>query len=419
MQRRGGLALAGIPWLARWIWSDTLADYIGLNGLAPVGVPTFDASGKLGHALILAAASSQAAFQVSNSVLATGHVDWTFTAWVKLASKPAAVMTIVGKRADGVDEYQVYWSNTTDRFVLAVWGAGGVLIGAVTANSFGAPAIGVWMFVVASYSALNNMLYISVNFGPVDSAALTGTALASTAEFDIGRIATTGGIRYWDGELDDILLAKSAAGLGGVLSAAQIAAQYNGGAGTTTVVPFSGLFALGDSKTAGDTWVPLLVAALESRTGAGWTEQRGRFGIVGANIAGLRAYVNTNLPAEFAAAAVAVINIGANDVLGMPTDVAFKGDLTNIIDSLRARSPSILVYVARPWRRGYAANCDTLAGWIATVVGTYGSGVFLGMDERVWLENGDDGNTYTLDGIHYNDSGESVAAHMWLKAMGY
>jgi lysophospholipase L1-like esterase len=419
MQRRGGVALAGIPWLAHWTWSDTLLDVTGLNHLSPVGGPTYDVTGKLGHALILAAASSQAATHVSNSVLATGHVDWTFTAWVKLASKPAAQMTIIGKRDAVADEYALAWINTVDRFSFSVWGAGGVGVGGVTANSFGAPAIGVWTFVVVSYSALNNMLYISVNAGPVDSAALTGTALASTAEFDIGRIATSAGIRYWDGEFDDVCFAKSAAGGGGVLNAAQIAALYNGGAGTQALVPFSGLFALGDSKTAGDTWVPLLVTALEGRLGAGWSEQPGRFGIPGATVLILRDYVNTNLPAEFAAAAVALINIGANDEPSLPLDTDWRAELTSIIDSLRARSPSILVYVARPWRRGYAANCDTLAGWVATVVGTYGAGVFLGMDERVWLENGDDGNTYTVDGIHYNDAGESVAAHMWLKAMGY
>ena len=71
------------------------------------------------------------------------------------------------------------------------------------------------------------------------------------------------------------------------------------------------------------------------------------------------------------------------------------------------------MYITKAWRTGQDANCLTMATWIDTVVATYGGQVFVGPNENVWLENGDNGATYTSDGVHYNAAGNAENAAQW------
>jgi hypothetical protein len=41
------------------------------------------------------------------------------------------------------------------------------------------------------------------------------------------------------------------------------------------------------------------------------------------------------------------------------------------------------------------------------------------MDERVWLEGGDDGATMTTDGVHYSSAGQTACAAAWQTVLGY
>jgi len=124
---------------------------------------------------------------------------------------------------------------------------------------------------------------------------------------------------------------------------------------------------------------------------------------------------NTNPFVQFA-----VVNLGANDVVaGLPAEAAWEADLGYILDAIKVKWPAAKVYVMRPWRRYYAAGCNTLAGWIATVVGARAAWAFVGPDERVFLENGDNGATYTDDGVHPNAAGYSLTAAQWIAVLGY
>lgn len=114
-------------------------------------------------------------------------------------------------------------------------------------------------------------------------------------------------------------------------------------------------------------------------------------------------------------------NAGANDVAreGEMVEVDWKGHYIHIIDLFRAKWPGTAIYIVKPWRRTYNANCDILAGWIDDILALYPSGVYAGHDERDWLENGDDGATYTSDGTHYNDAGQAVCFNLWKTILGY
>ena len=171
---------------------------------------------------------------------------------------------------------------------------------------------------------------------------------------------------------------------------------------------------VGDSKSSGDSWRTLLTTLLttvSSRTYSLHTSTG--FAADGATIATIAAIVDAQLADASGSANIALINLGANDVVSLPAEATWKANLTYVIDALLVKWPNVSVYVARPWRRNYATECDTLASWIAAVVGTYPSGVAVGMDERVWLEGGDDGATMTADGIHYGTAGQTAAAVQW------
>lgn len=184
-------------------------------------------------------------------------------------------------------------------------------------------------------------------------------------------------------------------------------------------------YIVGDSKGAlsndTNTWVSFLYQALDVSTGAHYNDivPRGAYG--GYDAERSMNYLLDNLAATPGVAEFCTVNLGANDVQLEPphdyTEAEWKGRMISIIDQLRAKWPDVQVYVAKAWRRGYAARCDQLAGWIDDIIASYTSGVHAGPDERVWLENGDDGTTYTDDGTHYNAAGNIECAAQWLAVM--
>ena len=172
-----------------------------------------------------------------------------------------------------------------------------------------------------------------------------------------------------------------------------------------------GIFPMGDSKTDGDAWVDLLRHNLEKHL-LWYKEMPTRYAGGGWKIGDLESYVTANLSAETEVPNTAMINIGTNDVWTMPAEGDFKADYTSVIDQLIAKYPSVKIYLAKVWRRNFDAECNTLAGWLDDIAGTYAN-VYIGMDERIWMENGDNGVTYTDDGIHPNIAAQQVCADAW------
>lgn len=184
-----------------------------------------------------------------------------------------------------------------------------------------------------------------------------------------------------------------------------------------TVRPTDGLFCLGDSKTADRQWIYYLRDWLATTTGRYADMRPLAYGLSGQRVAELHAYVDANLAGEYQTPRWAIINIGANDLWLLPAQAAWQADLKGVIDPLRARWPGVQIWIAKPWRRGKTSASNTLAGWIDTVIATYTTGVYPGPDERVWLEGGDDGATYTTDGTHYSPAGHVECARQWLAAI--
>lgn len=233
----GANPLATVPWVAQWKFNNNGNDSIGANNLTNNNSATFT-TGKLGGATgatQLVRASSQYWSIVDNAALSTGDVDFSVLAWVYLDSKPAAEYMYAVSRSSGtLVEYNLFYSTGTDRLIFEIWNAGLTISNSVSANNFGSPSLATWYCVMAWHDSVANTVNISVNDGTVNTAATTiapGDLAVSTV---IGRYNITSS-RYWDGRVDNVCIAKSAAGSGGVLSAAQRTLFYNAGVGTETL----------------------------------------------------------------------------------------------------------------------------------------------------------------------------------------
>lgn len=206
------------------------ADSVGSNTLtdhATVGQGT----GLLDGDATFVAASSQYLSIASNSDVRTGDIDVTFSAWVKLTTKPNAAMFLMGKwGASGTREYALYYTGATvtDRFSFIVSGTGttgtpGTDFQGVDATTFGSPSTATWYLVQGSHDSVNNRISIAVNAGAANTAAWSGGIHLDTNEFDLGR--NSEGAAYLNGQLDECFIAKR------VWSPADASLIYNGGAG--------------------------------------------------------------------------------------------------------------------------------------------------------------------------------------------
>jgi hypothetical protein len=231
----GANPLASVPWVAQWKFNNNALDSIGANNLSPsASSPTFTA-GKLGGATG-ATHTTEALGQYwdigDNPALSAGiNVDISVAAWVYLDSKPAHIMGIASKGNNTTSagrEYSLHWNNTFDRFAFDA--CDGATTKQTFANSFGAPALATWYLVIGWYEKAAGTVNICVNNGAVDSVG--GAGLQDTlTSFEIGWLLRSVN-RFWDGRIDNVCIAKSAGGAGGVLTAAQRTAFWNGGAGT-------------------------------------------------------------------------------------------------------------------------------------------------------------------------------------------
>lgn len=138
---------------------------------------------------------------------------------------------------------------------------------------------------------------------------------------------------------------------------------------------------------------------------------------------GRSGFTTTNAEAEVDAFVAAsqftptwiLYNLGRNDNL---SEADWKAKTGYVLDALHTKWPAALVKVTKPWWRG-SINPPLVAAWIDSVVSTRAAWASVGDNENVWMENGDDGVTYTYDGTHQNAVGAQEMAAQKRTAMGY
>jgi len=131
------------------------------------------------------------------------------------------------------------------------------------------------------------------------------------------------------------------------------------------------------------------------------------------------AYVKSVIDAQLAAAKgtpdYILYNLGAND---SAFDATWFTNTNYILDALHVKYPNAKIYMAITWERvtGFAYNLAHRAA-IGQLVSERPAYILVGIDE-LFLENGDDGVTYTADGTHPNRAGYILTAQKWKLALG-
>ena len=161
--------------------------------------------------------------------LSAGDLDFTLAAWCYLDSKiPAAVQSIASKFGpSGQRGYVLYYRQTSDSFEFQV-SNNGTATTTRTAATLGSPALAAWYLTICWHDSTGDTINIQVNDGAVDSTAYALGVFDNTAPFQIGAYNVSS---VWSGRIGPTMFWKSAAGGGGVLTAAQRTALYNAGAG--------------------------------------------------------------------------------------------------------------------------------------------------------------------------------------------
>lgn len=181
------------------------------------------------------------------------------------------------------------------------------------------------------------------------------------------------------------------------------------------------IFFVGDSKTAGS----LIDNAMANKTlWAFGDRDRGRFlekplrlATPGWTTNAVYLAIDAALAARTDEPEFVLYNLGANDFATMPTEANFKTQTLYIWDAIHTKWPNAKIYAAHAWRRTYETNITLIATWLTDCISQRSSFVFVGHDERVWMEGGDDGATMTVDGTHPSPEGQYVCAEQWLSVI--
>lgn len=180
------------------------------------------------------------------------------------------------------------------------------------------------------------------------------------------------------------------------------------------------IFPLGDSRTAGATatWATgypvLLRNSLSQLDHRYWAESPTRHATGGWTIANLDADLAATLGAIVGTPTHILIDIGINDTA--TGEAAFKASMDSINTQLQAKWSTVPIYWALQWKRAF--DPTAMNTWITARVAAT-PGTYIGPDETILLEGGDDGATYTTDGTHPNDAGFIRMAAGWKAVMGY
>jgi Concanavalin A-like lectin/glucanases superfamily len=158
-----------------------------------------------------------------DALLSSGDVDFTLAAWCYLDSMGAA-RGIASKANSANGDYRLH-VLATDNVRFKFFNSG---VTRGTVDSTAVLQLATWHLVIGWHDSVADRIYVQIDNGTVNSNATTGVPGDGTDPFQIGWDSQVG---YWNGRVGPTMFWKSAAGMGGALSAAQRTALWNGGAG--------------------------------------------------------------------------------------------------------------------------------------------------------------------------------------------
>lgn len=218
--------------IAYWKLDEASGDALDAhtNGLTltQVGAPG-RAAGKIGTAR--SCSGGQNFERNDDAFLSTGNVDFTISGWMYMTTVSANQGLLSRWGGPTNREYTLYYNYDdhapNNRFTFAV-SSNGTAYQELNATTFGAASINTWYHVIAWHDSANDELGISIN-GITDTLSYSSGVFNSSSKTFAAILFTS--VYLLSGRLDEIGFWKSAAGGGGVLTAAQRTALYNAGAG--------------------------------------------------------------------------------------------------------------------------------------------------------------------------------------------
>lgn len=192
---------------------------------------------------------------------------------------------------------------------------------------------------------------------------------------------------------------------------------------------------IGDSKTAGTNdptrdrqggfgYPPVLAGLLTTASGQKWRETKGqRIGISGYTVAKMASAISAQLATVTYTPDYVLINLGTNDLAGLPAESTWKANYRTIIAAVHAAYPAAKIYLDKPVRLSAAppsspvADTATMHGYIDDLVAEQ-SYIYAGADET-GLEGGDSYVTNFADALHENHAGYAALAALKQTALGY
>ena len=332
--------------------------------------------------------------------------ELTMAAWIKVSGAgvwaDATNRAIFSFRADASNQVAILKTSTANTL------RGSYTAGGTASNVNYATAAPVdWLHVCMTVSKAADEVKFYVNGSQVGSTVTglgTWSGLIATGVCWIGGYSSLG---YWSGVLGHAALWNAP------LTASEVA---------TLAVPFDGsyyrtMMAIGDSKTANNpnwpdyvtsTVNPLIVHRPARFATGGWTTQVVKDGIDAA------------LAARSDTPDMVCINLGANDVNTGDPGATWRTNTEYIVDAIHTKWPNARVYLTKVWRRNtglQAVGIAAINGYTDTIVAARSSWLSVAVNEANIIEGGDDGVTYTSDGVHPNEAGCTLLAAAWRAAI--
>ena len=326
--------------------------------------------------------------------------DGWLSLWFKDVGFTGATGSLFYAYADAVNKITIDTQSEKIHYISFRSGGGNVYFG--TGVSSG------WKHIVIGWTPSSNKAWcdgVPIKLWSNTKNSWVGSLTNLTA---IGAISNGGGGSY-NGSIGHVAFGAG----GGLPTDEQIANLYE------ALIPnYNNIIFIGDSKTHANIWPSIVTGGVTNASGQIWRIPYYDFAVAGANVGTMNTNVLTNINNVSTDVLTFCINIGVNNMTSIPPEGTFKSYLNSSIETLHTRCPNASIYLSRVWRRGYASQVITMNGWLNDIIALYDY-VYAGPDESVWLENGDDGVTYTSDGIHYNAAGNLKASEEWLVALGY
>jgi hypothetical protein len=198
--------------------SGTRNDSVGTNHLTDA-TSTGSTTGVIGNAALFNGSSNTIVHPDNSTLQVAAGVDFTFQAWVKLnaAGDDFIICKYDGSNAD----YYLAYNNASSL---------GFQFGDLTtvAQVGAAAPTGVWRHLVGWYDHTDQKYRLRLNDTTTFVSSATSARVSTTAQLQVGSIGIPGS-GWWNGGLDEVGFWKR------ILTAAEITALYNGGAG----FPFS------------------------------------------------------------------------------------------------------------------------------------------------------------------------------------